>query len=152
MIIYGINPVLEALQSKDSPPDRIWITRGKSNPRLQQIIEMARGQDIPVRFESARVVANKASTPHHQEIVAEIASIGYVVRWCRGGRGAADNPGHGVPCSPPTMASRGNNADKVLALVTAAAVGLSVDAIKGAGVMTMRSRGLGDGEAAKIGC
>ena len=77
MIIYGINPVLEALQSKDSAPDRIWITRGKSNPRLQKVLEMARGQDIPVRFESARVVANKASTPHHQEIVAEIASIRY---------------------------------------------------------------------------
>ncbi|MEE8234713.1 MAG: RNA methyltransferase substrate-binding domain-containing protein, partial [Nitrospirales bacterium] len=77
MIIFGINPVLEALQSKDSAPDRIWITRGKSNPRLQEIIDKARGQDIPVRFESARVVANKASTPHHQEIVAEIALIGY---------------------------------------------------------------------------
>ncbi len=77
MIIYGINPVLEALQSEDSAPDRIWITRGKSNPRLQKIIERARSQGIPVRFESARLVANKASTPHHQEIVAEIASIGY---------------------------------------------------------------------------
>ncbi len=77
MIIYGINPVLEALQSEGSAPDRIWITRGKSNPRLQKIVEMARGQDIPVRFESARVVANKASTSHHQEIVAEIASIDY---------------------------------------------------------------------------
>ena len=77
MIIYGINPVLEALQSEDSIPDRIWITRGKSNPRLQKIIDKARSQDIPVRFESARVVANKASTSHHQEIVAEIASIGY---------------------------------------------------------------------------
>ena len=62
MIIYGINPVLEALQSEDSAPDRIWITRGNSNPRLQKIIEKARSQNIPVRFESARVVANKAST------------------------------------------------------------------------------------------
>ena len=77
MIIYGINPVLEALQSEDSAPDRIWITRRKSNPRLQKIIEKARSQGIPVRFESARVVANKAATPHHQEVVAEIASIGY---------------------------------------------------------------------------
>ncbi len=73
MIIYGINPVLEALQSEDRVPDRIWITRGTSNPRLQGIIERARRQGISVRFESARVVANKASTPHHQEIVAEIA-------------------------------------------------------------------------------
>ena len=77
MIIYGINPVLEALQSDDRVPDRIWITRGTSNPRLQGIIDRARSQGISVRFESARVVANKASTPHHQEIVAEIASIGY---------------------------------------------------------------------------
>jgi 23S rRNA (guanosine2251-2'-O)-methyltransferase len=78
MIIYGINPVLEALQSGDSLPDRIWITRGKSNPRLQKIVEAARSQGIPVRFESDRVVAKKAASPHHQEIVAEISSIGYV--------------------------------------------------------------------------
>ena len=78
MIIYGINPVLEALQSEDSPLDRIWITRGKSNPRLQKIVDAARSQGIPVRFESDRVVAKKASTPHHQEIVAEISSIGYI--------------------------------------------------------------------------
>ena len=63
---------------KTALPDRIWITRGKSNPRLQKIIERARKvRAFPVRFESARVVANKASTPHHQEIVAEITSIGY---------------------------------------------------------------------------
>ena len=78
MIVYGINPVLEALQSEDSAPDRIWITRGKSNPRLQKIVERARSQGIPVRFESDRVVAKKAGTPHHQETVAEISSIGYV--------------------------------------------------------------------------
>ncbi len=78
MIIYGINPVLEALQSEDSQPDRIWITRGKSNPRLQKIVEAARSQGIPVRFESDRVVAKKAGSAHHQEIVAEISSIDYV--------------------------------------------------------------------------
>jgi 23S rRNA (guanosine2251-2'-O)-methyltransferase len=78
MIIYGINPVLEALQSEDSQLDGIWITRGKSNPRLQKIVEAARSQSIPVRFESDRVIAKKASTSQHQDVVAEISSMGYV--------------------------------------------------------------------------
>jgi len=43
---------------------------------LHDIAE-ARSHGIPVRFESAQVVTKKASTPRHQEIVAEISSIGY---------------------------------------------------------------------------
>ncbi len=77
MIIYGINPVIEAFQSEASPPERIWTTRGKSNPRLQKIIHMARSQGVPVHFESSGVIAKKASTDHHQEIVAEISAIPY---------------------------------------------------------------------------
>ncbi len=75
MIIYGINPVIEALQSEASPPERIWITRGKSSPRMQKIIHMARRQGVPVHFEASGVIAKKASTDHHQEIVAEISAI-----------------------------------------------------------------------------
>jgi len=77
MIIYGINPVIEALQSEASSPEQIWITRGKSSPRLQKIIHMARCQGVPVHFESSGVIAKKASADHHQEIVAEISAIPY---------------------------------------------------------------------------
>jgi 23S rRNA (guanosine2251-2'-O)-methyltransferase len=77
MIIYGINPVAEALRSGAHQIERIWITRGKSSTRLQRIIELAKGQGLSVRFESSTVIRKKASTSHHQDIVAEIASVRY---------------------------------------------------------------------------
>ena len=77
MIIYGINPVTEALRSKSRPLERIWIRRGKANPRLQRIIELARSRGVPVRFESAEVINQKASTAPHQEVIAETSPIHY---------------------------------------------------------------------------
>lgn len=77
MIIYGINPVTEALQSEAVVPECIWITRGKSSPRLQKIIRMARSQGVPVRVESSGVMAKRVSTSQHQGIVAEITAIPY---------------------------------------------------------------------------
>lgn len=76
MIIYGINPIGEALRST-SPPERIWITRGKSNPRLRKILELAQSRGVPVRFESSQFITKKASTHQHQEIAGQISAIGY---------------------------------------------------------------------------
>ncbi|MDA2934904.1 23S rRNA (guanosine(2251)-2'-O)-methyltransferase RlmB [Acidobacteria bacterium AH-259-D05] len=77
MIIFGINPVSEALQSRSNRPECIWITRGKPNPRLQKILELAQSCGVRVRFESSQAIAKKALTDHHQEIAAEISEISY---------------------------------------------------------------------------
>lgn len=77
MIIYGINPVTEALRSGSQPLERIWISRRKANPRVQRIIELARTQGVPVRFESTEVLNKKASTAHHQQVIAQLAPISY---------------------------------------------------------------------------
>lgn len=78
MVIYGIHSVTEALRAEDRSLERILVQRGKANPRLQKIIELARNRGVPVRFESPEVLHQKASTPNHQEVVAEVSPIEYV--------------------------------------------------------------------------
>ena len=76
MIIYGINPVSEALKSAVHKPDHIWITQGKKSPRLQEILDLAKSRQVPVRFESAQSIHKKTNTRDHQDIVAEISGVG----------------------------------------------------------------------------
>ena len=78
MVIYGIHSVTEALRSEDRSLERLLIQRGKANTRLQKIIELARSRGVPVRFESPDVLRQKALTPNHQDVVAEVSPIEYV--------------------------------------------------------------------------
>ena len=50
------------------PLDRVLIARGAAGPRLQEIIELCRERDIPVRFEP-RAQLDRAAT-NHQGVVA----------------------------------------------------------------------------------
>ena len=77
MIIYGINPVSEALQSKTNRPDHIWISKGKISPRLQEILQLAKHHQVPVRFESTKAIAKKTHTRNHQAVAAEISQVSY---------------------------------------------------------------------------
>lgn len=78
MVIYGLNPVTEALQSETARLERILIARGKSGPRLQKLIDLARQKGVPIRFESSQTLERTASTPRHQEVVAVLSEIGYL--------------------------------------------------------------------------
>lgn len=77
MILYGVHPVGEAL---DSSPDRlegIWITRGARGARIQKIIDASRRLKIPLHFESEAVLRRKAETDSHQNVVAQMSPLGY---------------------------------------------------------------------------
>ena len=77
MIIYGIHPVVEALESQASQMDRIWITRGRASPRLKKIIQLAKAKGVSVQFESVGVIQQKAAADNHQGVVARIGSTRY---------------------------------------------------------------------------
>ena len=78
MIIYGIHPVMEVLESETHKLERILIAKGKRSPRVQRVIELARNKEVAVRFESMEVLRNIASTGHHQQVVAVLAEVSYV--------------------------------------------------------------------------
>jgi 23S rRNA (guanosine2251-2'-O)-methyltransferase len=75
-ILTGINPVAEALRAHH-PLERILIAKGAGGPRLQEIIDLARRADIPVRFEPRDAVERLAGTSAHQGVVALGAASKY---------------------------------------------------------------------------
>jgi 23S rRNA (guanosine2251-2'-O)-methyltransferase len=77
MVIFGIHPVLEALESNDLGIRRILITRGKSGKRLQQVIDRARQDGVPLQFENLEVLNRKAGVKRHQDVIAELSAIPY---------------------------------------------------------------------------
>ena len=78
MIIYGINPVMEALESRWSRLERILVARGKTSPRLQKVVELARRKGVVVCFELEQVLARAASTGRHQQVVGVLSEVSYV--------------------------------------------------------------------------
>jgi 23S rRNA (guanosine2251-2'-O)-methyltransferase len=69
MIVYGINPVQEAL--KTDRVTTLWLAPGH-NPRLQQLADAARKKGVPVKSRDADALDRLAEGGVHQGVVAEI--------------------------------------------------------------------------------
>jgi 23S rRNA (guanosine2251-2'-O)-methyltransferase len=69
MIVYGINPVAEAL--KTDRVTALWLAPGH-NPRLQQLADVARKKGIPVRPREVDALNRLAEGGVHQGVVAEL--------------------------------------------------------------------------------
>jgi 23S rRNA (guanosine2251-2'-O)-methyltransferase len=68
-VLCGINPVVEALRAA-RPLERVLVAQGAGGPRLQEIIDLARRQSIPVRFEPRNALERLAGTSAHQGVIA----------------------------------------------------------------------------------
>jgi 23S rRNA (guanosine2251-2'-O)-methyltransferase len=73
MIIYGINPVLEAL--KVGRVTAVWMASG-ANPRLQQVADLARQKGVAVRSRDGQSLDRLAEGGVHQGVVAELRDTG----------------------------------------------------------------------------
>jgi 23S rRNA (guanosine2251-2'-O)-methyltransferase len=77
MIIYGLNPVLEAIRSH---PDRIHyvgIARDHGG-KVQRVLAEAKKAGVPVRMLPAEQVDRLASRGVHNGVVADLSESGYV--------------------------------------------------------------------------
>lgn len=68
-VLIGIHPVAEALRAK-RPLERILIARGAGGHRLQEVIDLARTTNTPVRFEDRGALDRLAGAKSHQGVVA----------------------------------------------------------------------------------
>src|ERR1019366_9325410 len=68
-LLSGIHPIAEALRA-GNPLERIVIAQGAGGPRLQEIVDLARRANIPVRFEPGSALDKLASSSAHQGVVA----------------------------------------------------------------------------------
>lgn len=77
-IIYGLNPVLEALRAGQRPIDKILILEGMREARLHEILYLARQKAVPfqnVPREKLQSYLNRGE--NHQGILAFAAAAGY---------------------------------------------------------------------------
>lgn len=76
-LLYGLNPLLEALRAGDRIPEEIVIAEGARDHRLSELIELARTKNITVR-RSPRVALDRAvGNARHQGVIARIPAVRY---------------------------------------------------------------------------
>src|ERR1700736_3228306 len=71
--LTGIHAVREALEAGRAF-DRIVIARGRQDTRVEEIVQLARGRNIPVRFEDRGQLDRLADSKDHQGVVAMAAA------------------------------------------------------------------------------
>jgi 23S rRNA (guanosine2251-2'-O)-methyltransferase len=74
-LLCGIHAVLEALKAEGSRIERLCVERGSRNPRLQEIVDLARRRGVPVSFEEKSWMERKAEGLRHQGILCYMAEI-----------------------------------------------------------------------------
>jgi 23S rRNA (guanosine2251-2'-O)-methyltransferase len=75
-VIFGINPVLEALQSQQSI-EKIYIQAGRQGAAVPQIYRLAKNQKIPVVRADRKKIDALSNGGKHQGVVALLPSIEY---------------------------------------------------------------------------
>jgi 23S rRNA (guanosine2251-2'-O)-methyltransferase len=67
-LLIGIHPVREALAAGRAL-DRVLIARGAGGPKIQEIVDLCRQREVPLRFEG-REALDKAAAGKHQGVIA----------------------------------------------------------------------------------
>lgn len=68
-VLAGIHPVREALRA-GQPIERLSVAKGAGGPRVQEILDLARKAQVPVRFETRDALERLARGTPHQGVVA----------------------------------------------------------------------------------
>src|SRR5207302_477984 len=71
--LTGIHAVKEALEAQ-RPIEHIVIAKGRQDTRIEEIVQLARKQRIPVRFEDRNQLDRLANSKDHQGVVAVAAA------------------------------------------------------------------------------
>jgi 23S rRNA (guanosine2251-2'-O)-methyltransferase len=74
-VFYGINPAAEALKAHPQTIERICIERGQKNPRVQEIIDLARRNHVRVSFEEKSWMDRKSQGERHQGVLCYVAEM-----------------------------------------------------------------------------
>ena len=75
-VLHGINAVAEAIKAAPGKIERICVERGQKNPRIQEIIELARQSHIRISFEEKSWLDRKAEGARHQGVLCFAAEMG----------------------------------------------------------------------------
>lgn len=76
-LIYGVNPVREALRGRLRRPLELFLARGGHSPRLRELVQEAGDAGVPVRMREREDLDRLAGTPHHQGAVLRVEPFAY---------------------------------------------------------------------------
>jgi 23S rRNA (guanosine2251-2'-O)-methyltransferase len=76
-LLFGVQPVLEALRAGQRPVERLTVAEGAHEARLQEILELARAARVPVRRAPRAELQRLADGANHQGVVALVAAARY---------------------------------------------------------------------------
>lgn len=74
-VLYGIHAVLEALKAHPDKIERICVEKGNKNPRIRDIVDMARASHVRISFEDRSWLDRKAADARHQGLLCYAAEI-----------------------------------------------------------------------------
>ncbi len=76
-VLFGIQPVREALRHSAQSVQQCYFAANPANPRLRDLQRMADEQNIPVHQAPEEALQRMAGSPHHQGVVARILDFQY---------------------------------------------------------------------------
>jgi 23S rRNA (guanosine2251-2'-O)-methyltransferase len=76
-VLYGINPLLEALAARPGGIRKIYVARGKRGPRLKEILSRAIQNRIPLDEIDKDHLAKLAKTTSHQGVAGVVSDYPY---------------------------------------------------------------------------
>jgi 23S rRNA (guanosine2251-2'-O)-methyltransferase len=76
-LVYGRNPVLALLRERARRADEVAVLSGASGP-LTEVVALARRAGVKVSYRTREQLTAIAGSPHHQGVVARVASAEYV--------------------------------------------------------------------------
>ncbi len=76
-IIYGINPILEALRSERQSLNKILLAEGKQGGPIRLLRRLARERGIPVQVSPKEALDRLSGSGHHQGILGFTAASSY---------------------------------------------------------------------------
>lgn len=75
-IIYGMNPVIEALRGKRRAFE-LFVARGGADRRLDKLLKLAAEKGVPVRNREKGDLDRLCGTPHHQGVALRVEAFAY---------------------------------------------------------------------------
>jgi 23S rRNA (guanosine2251-2'-O)-methyltransferase len=75
-IVYGINPVKEALRGSRRAFE-LFVAAGSSDTRLEKLLQLAREKGVPVRQREKSDLVRLAGTDHHQGVALRMEPFPY---------------------------------------------------------------------------
>jgi len=76
-LLYGVNPLLEALRAGERIPSEIVVAEGARDERLRELIELARTRNVAITRAPRAVIDRAVGNTHHQGVMARVNAARY---------------------------------------------------------------------------